>query len=317
VPDLAEVRGQARARRAAEVAAAGGHNLLFVGPPGTGKTLLARRLPGLLPPLSREEAMEVAVIVSATGRPFAPERFGERPFRAPHHTASAAALTGGGALPRPGEVTLAHHGVLFLDELPEFDRRALESLREPLEEGWLTVSRARAQRSFPARFILVAAMNPCPCGHLGEARAQCRCSAELVARYRARVSGPLLDRVDLVVDMPRPPAAVLSSTPGESTAVVAARVAAARERQRRRQGAENARVARPDRLLAALGAAERRLLEQAAEHFGLSLRAVHRALRVARTIADLEATEGVGERHLQEALSFRLPALAALEDARP
>lgn len=306
-PDLADVRGQGRGRRALEIAAAGGHNLLFVGPPGTGKTLLARRLPGLLPPLAQPEAMEVAVIASAAGRPFRPGDFGVRPFRAPHHTASAVALTGGGANPRPGEVTLAHHGVLFLDELPEFDRRALESLRQPLEEGSLTISRAATQRTFPARFMLVAAMNPCPCGHLGDPLGRCRCSADVVERYRSRISGPLLDRIDLVVDMPRPPPEVLSGPAGEPSLAVAVRVAAARARQNARQRVENARISRPDRLLTVLPADARRLLERAAQRYGLSLRAVHRALKVSRTIADLKDDETLTAVHLREALSYRLP----------
>jgi magnesium chelatase family protein len=305
VPDLADVRGQGRGRRALEIAAAGGHNLLMVGPPGTGKTLLARRLPGLLPPLSRDEAIEAASVWSAAGYSGAAACLGVRPFRAPHHTASAAALTGGGAWPRPGEASLAHRGVLFLDELPEFDRRALEALRQPLEDGELVVSRAAAKRRFPAVFMLVAAMNPCPCGYLGDPSGRCRCSADAVARYRSRVSGPLLDRIDLVIHMPRPAPGLLLDGPGEGSEPVRIRVMAARERQLTRQAGTNARTG-VEALVAELGSEGRALLEAAARRFDLSPRAVHRALRVARTVADLAGRSCVEPRDLQEALSFRL-----------
>ncbi|MGD9388293.1 MAG: YifB family Mg chelatase-like AAA ATPase, partial [Gammaproteobacteria bacterium] len=259
-PDLADVRGQQRGRRLLELAAAGGHNLLLIGPPGTGKTMLARRLPGLLPPLEAAAALEAAAIASAAGRPFRVADWARRPFRAPHHSASAPALTGGGTHPRPGEVTLAHHGVLFLDELPEFGRSALEALRQPLEEGELTVSRAALQRTFPARFMLVAAMNPCPCGHLGDPGGNCRCSADAVQRYRSRISGPLLDRIDLVAEMPRPGPAELLGPPAESSHAVAARVAAVQERSLARQGCLNAQLegSALDRH-AELGSAERAL----------------------------------------------------------
>jgi len=305
-PDLAEVRGQMRGRRLLELAAAGGHNLLFIGPPGTGKTMLARRIAGLLPPLDSRKALQVASIASAAGKPFRADDWGRRPFRSPHHSASAVALTGGGANPRPGEVTLAHHGVLFLDELPEFGRPALEALRQPLEDGELTVSRAAIQRTFPARFMFVAAMNPCPCGHLGDPRGNCRCSADAVQRYRWRMSGPLLDRIDLVAEMPRPDSAEILGPPGEASAPVRERVSAVRETSLQRQGCLNARL--EGRLLdehAALDAAGRALLMRAAGRLGLSARAQTRVRRVVRTIADAAGSEDIEVAHLAEALSCR------------
>jgi magnesium chelatase family protein len=304
--DLDEVRGQLRGRRLLELAAAGGHNLLFIGPPGTGKTMLARRLAGLLPPLSAEAALEVATIASAAGRRFRAEDWGRLPFRAPHHSASSIALTGGGSNPRPGEVTLAHHGVLFLDELPEFNRTALEALRQPLEEGELTISRAAAQRTFPARFMLVAAMNPCPCGYLGDPVGKCRCSADAVLRYRTRISGPLLDRVDLVVEMPRPAAHDLLGPPGEDSATVRTRVLEVRRVSLERQGCLNALLAgRALDCHCSLGVAERALLARAAERLGLSARAQTRVLRVARTIADAGASAVIEVEHVAEALASR------------
>ncbi len=305
-PDLADVKGQHQARRALEIAAAGGHSLLMLGPPGTGKTLLASRLPGLLPVLSEEQALEVAAIRSLLGQGSAADT--RPPFRAPHHTASAVALVGGGGSPRPGEITLAHHGVLFLDELPEFDRKVLEVLREPLESGHVVISRAAAQVRFPARFQLVAAMNPCPCGYLGDGTARCRCTPDQIARYRGRLSGPLLDRIDLHVEVPALPAEVLHrGQPGEATAAVVPRVLLARERQHARQGRLNQDLA-PGEVSthAALARAEADLLEQAMQRLRLSARAYHRILRVARTIADLEGDAAIGSAHLHEALGYRV-----------
>ena len=310
-PDLAEVRGQAQAKRALEIAAAGGHSLLMSGPPGSGKSMLAARLPGLLPPLATGDALESAAVLSLAGQ-FRSERFGERPFRAPHHTASAVAIVGGGGTPRPGEISLAHLGVLFLDELPEFDRRVLESLREPLESGHIHISRAARQAEFPARFQLVAAMNPCPCGHRGSASGRCRCTPDQVARYQAKLSGPLLDRIDLSIEVPAVPPEALQQVPdGESSAVVRARVAAALARQQARQGKPNARLGtkeidthcQPDDAGAAL-------LKQAAARLGLSARGFHRVQKVARTIADLAGAEKVGAMHIAEAIQLRRSAAA-------
>src|SRR6266850_1484765 len=242
-PDFNEVKGQQQAKRALEVAAAGGHSVLMIGPPGTGKSMLAARFPGILPPLSEADALEVAAVHSVSISGFEAARWGQRPFRAPHHSASAAALVGGGNLPRPGEISLAHHGVLFLDELPEFDRDVLEVLREPLESGAITIARAAAHVEFPARFQLIAAMNPCPCGHHGDPAGDCHCTGDQVERYRSRISGPLLDRLDLHVDVPRVDTSHWRQRGvlGESTAAVAARVLRAREVQLRRQGGANAR----------------------------------------------------------------------------
>ncbi len=307
-PDLAEVRGQRQARRALEIAAAGGHNLLLVGPPGTGKSMLAERMPGIMPPMSEAEAIETAAVESVLGVLPDPGRWLRRPFRSPHHTASAAALVGGGSDPRPGEVSRAHNGVLFLDELPEFKRSVLEVLREPLEAGAITISRAAAQADFPARFQLIAAMNPCPCGYLGDPLADCACSVERVANYRGRISGPLLDRVDIRIEVGRPPRAAYrrDGEKPEGSAGVRRRVEAAAERQRTRAGCLNARLGTGeiDRYCA-LDDAGHGLLDAATDRLGLSVRAYHRVLRVARTVADLAGTQGIAAAHVAEALALR------------
>jgi len=306
--DLRDVRGQAHARRALEVAAAGGHNLLMLGPPGTGKTMLARRLPGILPPMTEDEALATAAVRSVISQDDRTRPWRTRPFRAPHHTASGVALVGGGSQPRPGEISLAHNGVLFLDELPEFDRRVLEVLREPMETGRVIISRAARQAEFPARFQLVAAMNPCPCGYLGDPSGRCRCTSEQVQRYRARISGPLLDRFDLHIEVPRPDRALLVDPEGhgEASASVRHRVEQARHRQLARAGVENARLATGEVLAhCSLGPAEAALLEHAAERLGLSPRAHHRVMKVARTIADLADRDRIGTDQVAEALSFR------------
>jgi magnesium chelatase family protein len=308
-PDLGEVRGQLQAKRALEIAAAGGHSLLMVGPPGAGKSMLASRLPGLLPPLTPDEALEVATLQSVSREGFDPDHWGRRPFRAPHHTASGVALVGGGAQPRPGEISLAHRGVLFLDELPEFPRAVLDVLREPLEAGHINISRAAQQLRFPARFQLIAAMNPCPCGHLGDPQGQCRCTPDQIARYRGRLSGPLLDRIDLQLFVPRVEQAELLQPRrrGEAqSAAVRARASAARERQLARQGCLNCELS-PAALesVVPLGATLRPLLKQAMTRLRLSARGLHRVLKVARTLADLAGVDTPGAEHLAEALRYR------------
>ena len=304
VEDLRDVRRQYAARRALELAATGSHNLLMLGPPGTGKTMLATRLPGILPSMTEEESLESAMVRSVSALGFDPGHWGVRPFRAPHHSASAAAIVGGGAIPSPGEISLAHHGVLFLDELPEFSRVVLEALREPLESGSVTISRATRQASFPARFQLVAAMNPCACGTLGDSAGTCRCTEEQVARYRARVSGPLLDRIDLHVEVPR----LRDDEEGlaESSEAVRERVTRARAVQIDRAGKPNQRLSVGElRTYCALAPSSRRLLARAMEKLHLSARARDRVLRVARTIADLANSAGIDADHVAEAIGFR------------
>jgi magnesium chelatase family protein len=307
--DFSDVHGQYHVKRAFEIAAAGAHNLLMLGPPGTGKSMLAARLPTILPLLSEQQAQETAAIASISDQEWDVHNWLKPPYRAPHHTASAAALVGGGSNPRPGEISLAHNGALFLDELPEFDRKVLEVLREPLESGHIVISRAARQVNFPARFQLIAAMNPCPCGYLGDSSGRCHCTSEQVMRYRARVSGPLLDRIDMHLEVPRVSHEVLrngSPQGEESSAVIRARVVAARQLAVARHGKANSGLtAKEVKQLCILSAQGYSLLEQAMDRFGLSHRAYHRILKLARTIADLAQSPQIEINHLSEAISYR------------
>lgn len=304
--DLRDVIGQEQGKRGLEITAAGGHNLLLIGPPGTGKTMLASRLSGILPPLSNEEALESAAILSLVNADTVQKRWQQRPFRSPHHSASLTAMVGGGAIPAPGEISLAHNGILFLDELPEFERRTLDALREPIESGQIHLSRTRAKITYPARFQLIAAMNPSPTGHYQGNHN--RCTPEQTLRYLNRLSGPFLDRFDLSLEIPLPPPGILSqhASKGESSATVKKRVIAAHERQYRRQKKLNARLeGREIQKYCVLHHDDARWLEDTLVHLGLSIRAWQRLLKVARTIADIELADQISRQHLQEAVSYR------------
>lgn len=306
-PSMEEVKGQAQAKRALEIAAAGSHSLLMIGPPGTGKSMLAARLPGILPAMTEEEALESAAMQSLGSSGFSVANWKRRPYRSPHHTASGVALVGGGSNPRPGEISLAVNGVLFLDELPEFDRKVLEVLREPLESGRITISRAARQAEFPARFQLVAAMNPCLCGYLGHFSGKCRCTPDQVARYRGKISGPLLDRIDIQIEVPAPPQEdLMRQAQGESSEIIQGRVQAAYQRQLERQGRPNAHLSVKDIDKYCIpDEPGENLLGQAISRLNLSARAYHRILKVARTIADLAASPGITGAHIAEAVQYR------------
>jgi magnesium chelatase family protein len=305
-PDMREVKGQARAKRALEIAAAGGHSVLMMGPPGTGKSMLAARFPGILPQMTEAEALQSAALQSLDGN-FDVAKWKTRPYRAPHHTASGVALVGGGSNPRPGEISMALHGVLFLDELPEFDRSVLEVLREPMESGRITISRAARRADFPAQFQLIAAMNPCPCGYLGHFNGKCRCTPDQISRYRSRISGPLLDRIDIQIEVPAVPQDdIVNKADGESSSVLQARVEIARQRQLARQGKPNAQlsVTEIDTWCAPDTQGEA-LLRLAMTRLNLSARAYHRVLKVARTIADLNDSKNILTQHIAEAVQYR------------
>jgi len=307
-PDMEEVKGQTQAKRALEIAAAGNHSLLMIGPPGTGKSMLAARFPGILPPMSESEALESAAIQSLSQGTFDIANWKRRPYRSPHHTASGVALVGGGSHPRPGEISLAMHGVLFLDELAEFDRKVLEVLREPLESGKITISRAARQAEFPARFQLIAAMNPCPCGYLGHPSGKCHCTPDQITRYRSKISGPLLDRIDIQIEVPAIPQNELirQQTTGEKSETIRQRVGKAFQRQHNRQGKTNNQLGVKEiDQFCALDTTSENLLKQAITRLNLSARAYHRILKVARTIADLSGEEKISSQHIAEAIQYR------------
>ena len=305
--DLADVKAQQHAKRALEIAAAGKHSLLMIGPPGTGKTMLAKRLPGILPAMTEQEALETAALHSVSNQGFDPHYWQQRPFRSPHHTASGVALVGGGSNPRPGEISLAHNGVMFLDELPEFDRKVLEVLREPLESGTITISRAARQAEFPSRFQLVAAMNPCPCGYHGHSNERCRCTPDQIQRYRNRISGPLMDRIDMHIEVPNVSLEIIQNeNQEESSQSVKQRIEKAHKMQLARNETVNSQLSSKQvNQFCKLNDHDRNLLEQAINKLGLSARAYHRILKVARTIADLSESNEIQTAHLTEAISYR------------